>query len=77
MRVSSYSKVQVMGLTKIPIQWILGVAPPGVKRLQREGNHSPHSSVELKNWWSSFSTPPPPICMHGMQRDNFTLLVGK
>jgi len=57
MRVSSSSKVQFLGPTQTLIQWILGVASPGVKRPWREGNHSPHSSVELKNWWSSFSTP--------------------
>jgi hypothetical protein len=48
----------VLGPTQTPIQWILGVASPGVKRPQREGNHSPRSSVELTNLWSSFSTPP-------------------
>ena len=31
------------------IQWVLGDLSPGLKRLVREANHSPPSSVEMKN----------------------------
>jgi hypothetical protein len=36
----------------------------------REVDHSPPSSAEVKNEWSCISTPF--ICLHGMDRDNFT-----
>jgi len=51
-----------------PMQWALpffpGVKPPG-----REVNHTPPSTVEVKNEWSCTSTPP--ICLHGVDRENF------
>jgi hypothetical protein len=37
---------------------------PGVKRPGREADHSPPSSVEVKNVWSYTSTPP--IFLHGV-----------
>jgi hypothetical protein len=39
------------------------VISPGVKRLCREADHSPPSSVEVKN---GGVIPPLPICLHGV-----------
>jgi hypothetical protein len=50
---------------------------PGVKRPGREADHSPPSSVEVKEWGELYFTPP--IRLHGVvlgykkHRDNFTL----
>jgi hypothetical protein len=38
-----------LGPTQPPIQWVPGELSPGVKRLRREGDHSPPSSVQIKN----------------------------
>lgn len=43
---------------------------PWLQRLWREANHSPPSSSEVNNGWSYTSTPP--ICLHGVGRDNCT-----
>ena len=43
---------------------------PGTKWLRHEVNHSPPSSAKVKNEWSCTSTPP--ICLHGVDRANFT-----
>ena len=43
---------------------------PGVKRQGREVDHSPPFGTEVKNEWSYTSTPP--VCLHGVDRDNFT-----
>jgi hypothetical protein len=40
-----------------------GDLTPGIKRLGRAADHSPTSSVEIKNAWSYASTPP--VCLHG------------
>jgi hypothetical protein len=37
----------------------------------REVNRPPQSIAEVKNEWSYYSTPP--ICLHGVDRDIFTL----
>jgi len=42
----------------------------GVKWPGCEDHHSPPCSVEVKNEWICTSTSP--VCLHGMQRDNFT-----
>jgi hypothetical protein len=44
----------------------------GIKRLGHDdgGDHSPLSSVQVKNEWSHTSTPL--VCLLGMDRDNFT-----
>jgi hypothetical protein len=44
---------------------------PLVKRPGREFDHSPPSSVEVKNEWSYTSTPP--ICLIYVDRDSFTV----
>jgi hypothetical protein len=42
-----------LGLTHSPIQWV-----PGIKRPGREADHSPLSSVEIRNVLRYTSTPP-------------------
>jgi len=44
---------------------------PGVKRPGRKVDYLPPPSVEMKNEWSYTSTPP--ICLCGVDRDNFSL----
>jgi hypothetical protein len=39
---------RVLGPTKPPIQWVPGALSLGVKRPEREGDHSPPSSAEVK-----------------------------
>ena len=48
------------------------VSFPRVKWPLREVNHSPPSSAEVKNKWSYTSTPP--ICIHGVDRENFNFV---
>lgn len=50
---------------------LLGFLPMGVEWLGHETNHSPPSSVKVKNEWNYTTTPP--LCFHGMQRDTFNL----
>jgi hypothetical protein len=45
----------------------------GVKWLGCEVNHSPQSSAKVKNEYSYTSTPP--ICFHGIGRENFTFYI--
>jgi hypothetical protein len=47
----------VLGPTQPPIQSVPGAFSLGVKRPEREEDHSPPSSGELKNAWSYTSTP--------------------
>jgi hypothetical protein len=66
-----------MGPTQPPTQWETGTLSRGVKRPGREANHSPVSSVKVKNGWSCTSTPQYVfmawyLVKHG---DNFTLPV--
>jgi hypothetical protein len=44
--------------TQPPIQWVPGSHSPGVKRPEREANHSPPTSAEVKKMWIYTSTPP-------------------
>jgi hypothetical protein len=37
-----------VGSTQLRIQWVLGTPSLGVKRLEREADHSPPSSAEVK-----------------------------
>ena len=46
---------------------------PGIKRLGREVDHSPKSTAEAKKGWNYIFTPP--ICLHGVNRDNFAFKV--
>jgi len=47
-----------LGPIKLPVQWVSQALSPGIKRPRRGADHSPSSSVEIKNAWSSTSTPP-------------------
>jgi len=38
----------IMGPTQLPIQWVPGALPLGIKRPGREADHSPSSSAEVK-----------------------------
>jgi hypothetical protein len=44
--------------TQPPIQWVLEALSPGVKRTEREVDHSPPTSTEVKKTWIHTSTPP-------------------
>jgi hypothetical protein len=50
-KISVYSIVSIpcLGPTQPPIQWVLGVLSSGVKRPEREADHSPLFSAEVKN----------------------------
>jgi hypothetical protein len=64
--------------TQLPIQWVSGVLSLGVNRPEREVDHSPPSSADVKNAWSYTSTLP--IRLHGVvltYRDNFTFTLPK
>jgi hypothetical protein len=39
------------------IQWVSAALVPGIKRQEREADHSPPSNTEVKNAWSYTSTP--------------------
>jgi len=47
----------------------------GIKRLGRDADHSPSFSAEVKNEWSYTSTSP--VCLHGVDRNTFTLFTFK
>jgi hypothetical protein len=51
--------------TQPPIQWVLGILSPAVRRPGRDAHHSPPTSAEVKKTWSYTSTPPP-IRLHGV-----------
>jgi hypothetical protein len=46
-----------LGPTQCLIEWVPGTLTPAVKRPGREADHLPPSSAEVKNAWSSTSTP--------------------
>jgi hypothetical protein len=45
-----------------PIQWVPGALSPGIKRPERETDHSPPSCAEVKN---GGTIPPLPVRLHG------------
>jgi hypothetical protein len=47
----------VLGPTQPPIQWVPGAISPGVKWPEREANHSPPTSAEVKKMRIYTSTP--------------------
>jgi hypothetical protein len=65
---SSSKRPDGWGPNQLPMQWVLAFFP-GVQPPEREVNHTPPSTVEVKNEWSCTSTPP--ICLHGVDRENF------
>jgi hypothetical protein len=46
-----------LGPTQLPIQWVPADLFPGLRWLGRKADHSPTSSVEVRNTWSYTSTP--------------------
>jgi hypothetical protein len=46
---------------------------PGAKWPGNEADQSPPSSAKIKNVWSYTTTPP--MCVHGIFRDNFSFLL--
>jgi hypothetical protein len=59
-----------LGTTQPPIKIGTGGSFPGVKRPQPKANHSPPSSVEVKNEWSY--TAIPAICLQGVYKEKST-----
>jgi hypothetical protein len=53
-----------LGPTQSSIQWVPASFSPGVKRPDREADHSPASSADVKNTRSYTSIPP--ISIHGV-----------
>jgi hypothetical protein len=53
-----------LGPTQPPIQCVTVAFSQGLKRLEREADHSPPSNAEVKNIWSYTSTPA--IGFHGV-----------
>jgi hypothetical protein len=47
-----------LGPTQLSIQWVQGALSSGVKRQQREANHSPPASAVVKKMWIYTSTHP-------------------
>jgi hypothetical protein len=60
-----------LGSIQPPNECLPGVLSLEVKWPEREADHLPTSSAKVKNEWSYTSTPP--ICLHGMYRDNFLM----
>jgi hypothetical protein len=60
----SKSSRPALGSTQPPIQWVLGALFPGVKRQDREADHSPPDSADVMKMWIYTSTPP--ICIHSV-----------
>jgi hypothetical protein len=46
--------------TKPPVQWVPGALSSGVKRPEREVDHSPPTSAKVKKMWIYISTPHTP-----------------
>jgi hypothetical protein len=53
-----------LGPKKPPTQWVPGALTLGLKRLGREADHSPPSTIDVKNVCSYTSVPP--IRLHGV-----------
>jgi hypothetical protein len=65
----------VLGPTPTPIEWSTRALYPGVKRPEREADHSPPTSAKFKNTSIYTSTPPYAFMAQCLikHRDNFTL----
>jgi hypothetical protein len=57
------ASILALGPTEPPIQWVAGALSLEIKRPEGEADHSPPSSIEVKNVWSYISTPS--IRLHG------------
>jgi hypothetical protein len=60
----SMSSRPALGPTQHPIQWVSGAFSLGVKRPEREADHSSSTSAEVKKTYVYTSTPP--IRLHGL-----------
>jgi hypothetical protein len=65
----------VQGLTRPPIQWVLGSLSLEVTQPVYETGHSWPSSADKKNAWYICICVHYPICFHVMHRDKFTFCV--
>jgi hypothetical protein len=54
----STSSRPVLRPTQPPIQWVPAALSSGVKLPEREADHSPPTSAEVKKMWISISTLP-------------------
>jgi hypothetical protein len=61
---SSIGSRPALGTTHSPIQWVQETVSPGVKRQEREADHSPPSSVEVKKGGAIL-----PMCLAGVIRN--------
>jgi hypothetical protein len=64
-----------LGPTQPPIQWVPGALSLAVKRPEREADHSPPSSAEVKEWVELYLHSSNTPSWRGVQlkhRDNFT-----
>jgi hypothetical protein len=55
---STIASRPALGPAQPPIQWVPRALSLGVKQLEREADHSPPSSAEVKDVWSYISTSP-------------------
>jgi hypothetical protein len=53
-----FQKLTYVHIHQPPIHWIPGALSPGVKRPDREVDHSPPASAEVKKTWIYTSSPP-------------------
>jgi hypothetical protein len=63
-----------LGPIQPPIQWVPGALSLGVKLPEREADHSPPSSAEIKEWVELYLHSPDTPSWRGAQlkhRDNF------
>jgi hypothetical protein len=54
----STSSRSALGPTQPPVQWVQGALSTGVKRQEREADHSSPASAEVKKMWFYTSSPP-------------------
>jgi hypothetical protein len=59
-----YIHITLMGPTQPPLQWVAGALSLGVKRPEREADHSPPSSAEVKECVELYLHSP--IRLHGV-----------
>ena len=69
--VFSITSEPALDLTQPPAEWVPGSLSRGVKRVGREANKSPSSSVKVKNERNCISTAR--SFLHGMHKGKFYL----
>jgi hypothetical protein len=70
--------ITVLGPTQPPMQWVSGSLSLGIKPPERETDHSPPSSAEVKEWVELYLHSPDTPSWRGAQlkrkhRDNFLI----